>query len=202
MLYWALVAVPAGVTSVLFAAIPLWTVFITSAAGYERLSARSIVGAFVAIGGLAVIFGDQRTAAVPLDRAGAVFISALTGAATAVIGTAIGVPLLLATSLVVGERWALPELAPTWLAFAYLVFSTSVSFVILTYLVIRWTPTAAAYGAVLGPIVTVALATVLAGEVFGPRFFLGALIVGIGVYIGALAGTACPAPKPAVTAAH
>lgn len=36
--------------------------------------------------------------------------------ATNAIGTAVGTPLLLTTSIVVGERWALPELAPTWLA--------------------------------------------------------------------------------------
>lgn len=46
-----LVAVPAWMTSVLFATIPLWTVFIASAAACERLGARKIVSASVAIGG-------------------------------------------------------------------------------------------------------------------------------------------------------
>jgi drug/metabolite transporter (DMT)-like permease len=54
---------------------------------------------------------------------------------------------------------------------------------------------------VLGPIVTVVLATILAGEVFGPGFFVGALIVGVGVYLGALATAQRTAPVPAATPA-
>src|SRR5206468_995249 len=35
LIYWALVAVPAGMTSVIFATLPLWTLFLASAVGYE-----------------------------------------------------------------------------------------------------------------------------------------------------------------------
>lgn len=216
LLYWALVAVPAGMTSVLFATIPLWTLFLSAAAGFERVRAVNLIGALVAIGGLAVIFGTEITADVPLVRVGAILLAALTGAGTVVVvksfprthpvatnavGTAVGTAILLAASRVAGEGWALPQLTATWLALGYLVLSTVVSFVILTWVVLRSTPSAAAYGAVLGPIVTVVIATLLAGEVFGPGFFVGALIVGVGVYLGALASTRRAAPAPAVTAA-
>lgn len=218
LLYWALVAVPAGMTSVLFATIPLWTLFLSSAAGFERVRARNVAGALVAVGGLAVIFGTELTADVPVVRVAAVLVAALTGAGTTVVvkafprthpiatnavGTAVGTVLLLVASRVVGEGQLLPQLSTTWLAVGYLVLSTCVGFVVLTYVILRWTPTAAAYAAVLGPVVTVTLATLLAGEAFGPGFFLGALVVGLGVYLGAIAakGRASP-PAPAATPAE
>lgn len=205
-------------TSVTFATLPLWTLFLAAALGFERLHMRNILGALVALGGLAVIFSDQLTADVPLVRVAAVPAAAVAGAGTSVvvkafprthpiatnaIGTAVGIPLLLIASRVAGENWALPQLPATWLALGYLVLSTVVGFVLLTYVILRRTPSAAAYATVLGPIFTVVLATILAGEVFGPGFFLGAAIVGIGVYLGAIAATARAAQaRSAVTAAE
>ncbi len=212
LIYWALVKVPAGMTSVVFATLPLWTLFLSVAAGFERLSVRNIVGAFIAIGGLAVIFSAELTADVPLERVAAILGGALFAAITSVVvrafprthpistnavGTLVGVPILLVASLLAGEHWAMPQQSTTWLAVAYLVLSTCVGFVTIVYLIIRWSPSAAAYGAVLGPIVTVTLATLLAGEVFGPGFFIGAAIVGIGVYLGAIAATTAGASRPA-----
>jgi drug/metabolite transporter (DMT)-like permease len=217
LIYWALVAVPAGMTSVVFATLPLWTLFLAAAAGQERLRTMNIAGALVAIGGLAVIFSDQLTASVPLERVaavvGAAFMGGVVGVtvkafprthpvATNAVGTLVGTLLLLVASLGVGERWALPQQGATWLALGYLVLSTVIGFVLLTWVILRWTPSAAAYGAVLGPVVTVVLATILAGEMFGPGFFVGALIVGAGVYVGAFASAQRSAPpRPAVTAA-
>ena len=216
LLYWALVAVPAGMTSVIFATLPLWTLFLASAAGYERLSGRSIVGAFVAIAGLGIVFSDQLTANVPIERAIAVLGAAVFGGITGVVvrafprthpiatnavGALVGVPLLLVVSLVAGERWALPQLTTTWLALGYLVLTTCVAFAILVWVILRWSPTAASYGSVLGPIVTVVLATLIAGEVFGPGFFIGGVIVLLGTYLGAIAAASRPAPQAAATPA-
>jgi drug/metabolite transporter (DMT)-like permease len=64
----------------------------------------------------------------------------------------------------------------------------------MTLVILRWTPSASSYGTVLSPIVAIVLATLLAGEVFGPVFFFGAAVVGVGVYVGALAKTARVAP--------
>src|SRR5260221_7556396 len=83
LLYWALVAVPAGMTSVIFATLPLWTLFLASAAGYERLGARNVPGALVAIAGLGSVFSSGSKADVPLERViailGAAFFGAVTG---------------------------------------------------------------------------------------------------------------------------
>ena len=216
LLYWALVKVPAGMTSVVFATLPLWTLFLAAAAGFERISVRNIVGAVIAVGGLAVIFSAELTADVPLERVAAILGAAFFAGVTSVVvrafprthpistnavGTLVGVPVLLVASFLAGEHWAVPQQSATWLAVGYLVLSTCVGFVIIVYLIIRWSPSAAAYGAVLGPIVTVILATLLAGEVFGPGFFVGAVIVGIGVYLGAISATTATSPRPAASAA-
>jgi len=164
LIYWALVVVPAGMTSVIFATLPLWTLFLAAAAGFERIRAMNIVGALVALGGLAVIFSDQLTADVSPVRVAAIVAAAIVGAGTSVvvkafprthpiatnaIGTAVGTVLLVVASLVVGETWTLPQQSATWIALAYLIASTAVGFVVLVWVILRWTPSAAAYGAVL-----------------------------------------------------
>jgi drug/metabolite transporter (DMT)-like permease len=216
LIYWALVAVPAGETSVIFATLPLWTLFLAAALGYERLTLRSVVGAVIAITGVGIVFSSELRADVPPERIAAVLVAALFGAITVIVqrafprthpiatnavGTLVGVPLLLVASVIAGEHWALPQLTATWLAVGYLVLSTVVGFVILTWLILRWSPTAPAYGTVLGPIVTVILATILAGETFGPGFFLGGAIVLIGTYLGAIAAAGRPKPQPAASPA-
>lgn len=216
LLYWALVEVPAGMTSVIFATLPLWTLFMSAAAGFERVRVMNVVGALIALAGLAVIFSAQLTADVPLVRVLAVLAAALAGGgvsvlvrtfprtnpvATNAIGTLVGWPILLAGSLLLGERWVVPHQMPTWLALAYLVVATCVGFVLLVWVILRWTPSAAAYGAVAGPVVTIVLATLLTNERFGPAFFVGAVVVGAGVYLGALATGRQPSVRPAATAA-
>ena len=204
LLYWALVYVPAGMTSVLFATLPLMTLFVSALVGFERITTQSIVVALVAIAGLAVIFSAQLTADITIAPLLAVLLAALVaGIATVVvksfprthpiatnaIGMGTGAALLLAGSLVAGEPKVLPELVPTWLALAYLVTSSTIGFSAMTLVILRWTPSASAYGTVLSPVIAIVLATILAGEVFGPVFFMGAAVVGVGVYIGALAKT-------------
>jgi drug/metabolite transporter (DMT)-like permease len=170
----------------------------------------------IAIAGLGIVFSSELRADVPLERIGAVLVAALFGAITVIVqrafprthpiatnavGTLVGVPLLLVASGIAGERSALPQLTATWLAVGYLVLSTVVGFVILTWLILRWSPTAPAYGTVLGPIVTIVLATLLAGETFGPLFFVGGAIVLLGTYLGAIASAGRVAPRAAPTPA-
>ena len=212
LLYWALVVVPAGMTSVIFATLPLWTLFLARAFGYETLTVRNVVGGVIAIAGLAVVFSDQITANAPVERllaaVGATLVGAFTGVivrafprtqpiATNAIGALVGAPLLAVISLIAGEHWALPQALPTWLAVGYLVLSTVVGFVIVVWLIVRWSPSAAAYGSVLGPVVTVILATILAGEKFGPAFFVGGAIVLLGTYLGAIATVRSASRAPA-----
>lgn len=209
LLYWALVAVPAGMTSVIFATLPLMTLFVSVVAGFERITAQSIVGALIAIGGLALIFSGQLTTEIPPVAVLAVLLAALiSGIATVIVksfprthpiatnavGIGTGAMFLLLGSFVLGETRALPTEMPTWIALVYLVASSTIGFSLMTLVVLRWTPSASAYGTVISPVIAIVTATILAGEVFGPQFFLGAAVVGVGVYIGALAKTARVAP--------
>jgi drug/metabolite transporter (DMT)-like permease len=216
LIYWALVAVPAGMTSVIFATLPLWTLFLAAAAGFERLRARNVLGALVAVAGLALIFGGELTADLPLERAVAVLAAAFFGGATAIIvrafprthpvvtnaiGTAVGTPFLLIASRTLSEQWVMPHEAATLLAVGYLVLSTAIGFVLLTHVILTWSASAAAYGAVLGPIVTVVVAALLGEETFGLGFFIGAAVVGAGVYLGALSSATRMASPLAESAA-
>jgi drug/metabolite transporter (DMT)-like permease len=209
LLYWALVTVPAGMTSVLFATLPLMTLFASAVAGFERITAQSIVGALIAMAGLALVFSGQLTTDITLLPVLAVLLAALVaGIATVVVksfprthpiatnavGIATGATLLLVGSFVVGEAKALPTQMPTWIALVYLIASSTVGFSLMTLVVLRWTPSASAYGTVISPVIAIVTATLLAGEVFGPVFFVGAAVVGVGVYVGALAKTARVAP--------
>jgi drug/metabolite transporter (DMT)-like permease len=51
----------------------------------------------------------------------------------------------------------------------------------------EWSATASSYQFVLAPIVSIALAGVLLGEPIGPQVLVGAGLVLLGVYIGAIA---------------
>ena len=209
LLYWALVAVPAGMTSVVFATLPLITLFVAVVAGFERITAQAILGALIAIAGLAITFSAQITSDIEVVRLLAVLLAGLVSAiatvvvksfprthpvATTAIAMGTGAVFLLVASLIVGEPRVLPAMTDTWLALAYLVTSSTIGFSLMTVVILRWTPSASSYGTVLSPIVAIVLATLLAGEVFGPVFFFGAAVVGVGVYVGALAKTARVAP--------
>lgn len=205
LLYWALVAVPAGMTSVVFATLPLITLFVSAVAGFERITTQAILGALIAIAGLAIIFGAQITADIEIVRLLAVLLGGLVSAiatvvvksfprthpiATTSIAMGTGAVFLVAASFIAGEPHGVPSANETWLALAYLVMSSTIGFSLMTLVILRWTPSASSYGTVLSPIVAIVLATLIAGEVFGPVFFFGAAVVGIGVYVGALAKTA------------
>ena len=201
-LYWALTRVSAGIASVMFAAIPLITQLIASLIGQERLTWRGISGALIVIVGISVVFIEQLKFDTPFVYLVAVLLGA-TGAAssgivvrhypkshpmaTNAVAMAVAAILLLILSLFMGELRSLPALSTTWLALGWLVFSSIVGFVLVVWLLSRWSATATSYVGVCTPLVTVAVASVLGGEVPTLTFLAGALLVLLGVYVGALA---------------
>ena len=200
-LYWALTRVSAGMASVMFATTPLITQLIASLIGQERLTGRGILGAFIVIAGISVVFIEQLKFNIPLVYLGAVLggvvSAALSGIvvkqfpkshpmATNVVGMSLAAVLLLILSMFTGESWRLPSLVSTWLAFGWLILSSIVGFVLIVWLLSRWSATATSYIGVLTPLVTLAVASVLAAETPTLTFLGGSLIVLLGVYIGAL----------------
>ena len=200
-LYWGLTRVSAGMASVMFATIPLITQLIASLIGQERLKWRGMLGALIVIAGISVVFVEQLRFDVPLVYLGSVLAgvvsSALSGivvkyfprshpVSTNVVGMGLGAILLLVLSIFSGETQTLPALPSTWLAVGWLVFSSIVGFVLIVWLLSRWSATATSYIGVLTPLVTVVAASLLAAETPTVTFLGGSLLVLLGVYVGAL----------------
>jgi drug/metabolite transporter (DMT)-like permease len=103
------------------------------------------------------------------------------------VGIGVGGLMLLVLTFVFGETIALPESALTWLAQVYLILIGSVvGFTLYVFVLNRWTASAVSYEGVLIPIVAILLATWLQDERITWAFGIGAILVLIGVYVGAL----------------
>lgn len=209
LLYWALLTVSSGMASVIFTTIPLTTLLIAAAIGIEKLTWRGVIGAVIVLGGIALIFIEQLQFNVPFTSLLLVFLAVISGSASGVvikvfpqgnpitmnaIGMAAGATALLAISVIVGEPFVLPSLNSTWLALAWLVTSSIGAFVLFVWLIARWTASAVSYTAVLPPIVTVIVASVLIGETVAANFLVGAALVLLGVYVGVLSPTSSKKP--------
>lgn len=214
LMYWALVRVTAGVATIVLAIVPLVTVLLAAAHGLERLGLRSAVGAVLALAGIGwMVIGPQ-----PVDVPVTALVAMLTAALcigesiilgkklaanhpvmTNAIGMSTGAVLLLALSLVAREPWVLPRTPQAAWAVVYLVTLGSVGLFVLVLLVIRrWTASATSYMFVLFPVATLALGAWVADEPVTLQAVIGAAIVMLGVWSGALSPGArrVPAPPP------
>lgn len=200
-LYWGLTQVRAGMASVTFATIPLITQLIASLIGQERLTWRGILGAVIVIAGIGIVFYDQLRFDIPFIYLGAVLAGVVSSALSGIVvkhypkshpfsvnsvGMGVGASLLLVLSFLTGERQSLPALQSTWLALGWLVLSSIVGFVLIVWLLARWSATATSYIGVLTPLVTIVAASLLTGEIPTVTFLAGSLLVLVGVYVGAL----------------
>ena len=82
---------------------------------------------------------------------------------------------------------SVPAQTDTWIAFLYLViFVTVVAFLLYMWVLGKWSASGTSYGFVLVPLVTIVVASTLAGEVITWSFLAGAGLVLAGVLVGAL----------------
>jgi len=199
---WGLVATPASLYQVLMAMVPLLTIFFASLHGLEKIRWQGILGALLAVAGIAVVVGGSDTSSVSIPHILAIILAAASMAeggviakkfprshpvATNAVAVSIGALILGTVSLITGEQWVIPVLATTWIAFIYvLVFVTIFAFLLYLYVLGRWTASGTSYGFVLIPLVTVILATNLAGEQITFSYVIGAILVLSGVIFGAL----------------
>jgi drug/metabolite transporter (DMT)-like permease len=201
LLYAALVHVHAGLAQTLLALVPLLTLLIAAAEGQEVFRLRSLLGALVAVAGVAAIAGTPMEGEVPLLAVlGVVVTAAFFAQGTVLIrhvqmhpvtlnayGMGVGGAMLFVVSLIAGESFSVPSRGATWLALAYLVFLGSVAvFVIFADVLRHWEASRAAYGFVLTPFVTVVLSAWLDDEPLGWGLAVGGALVLVGVYVGAL----------------
>lgn len=208
LMYWALVRVTAGVATVVMAMVPLVTLLLAAAHGMERLGVRQVLGAVLAITGIAWITTGPEDLQIPPLALGAMLLAILCVGEAVILGKklsvnhpamtnavamATGAVLLAGMSIVAGDRWVLPEQGEVRLAVGYLVTLGSVGLFVLILLVVRtWTASATSYMFVLFPIVTMLLAAALGDEQLTIRGITGALVVMTGVWFGALSPKAVP----------
>ncbi|MDQ3661944.1 MAG: DMT family transporter, partial [Actinomycetota bacterium] len=202
LIYWGLVRAPAGLGQALLACVPLLTFALALAQRQERFRWEALMGATLAIGGIALVFSSGVNAGVPLTSmlaivAGAFFwaeaLIVVKGfppvhpAAMNAIGMGIGTAILLALTAIFDEAYVIPEAGSTWAAQAYLVIGGSIGVFWLYVMVLRgWTASAASYQLVLIPLVTVVLSAWLQHEQITWIFAVGSILVLLGVYFGAL----------------
>ena len=200
--YWGLLHVSAGFGAVLLATVPLLTFLFALAHRLERFRWDGLIGGAIAIVGMAVIFREGIEAGVPLGSLFILLGSAACFAETAIIvklfprvhpvslnavGIGVGGLLLLALTFATEETLALPQTGLTWFAQAYLVLIGSVvGFTLYVFVLHRWTASAVSYEGVLIPLVAIVLAWWLQDEHLTWAFAGGAVLVLIGVYVGAL----------------
>lgn len=203
--YWALTTLPAGIGAVVFASTPLFTVFLAPLHGIEPFRMRGLVGSLITLVGIVVLAnptGADRLPWLPLvamlgsaaaaAEAGVVLklLPSAHPVSTNAIAMAIGGPLLLATSGLLGESWGVPSITQTWLAVSYLAVIGSVGlFGLYLFMLRRWSATGTSYGPALIPVITVIVGSLLASEPITFPMVIGGAIVLAGVYVGALTGS-------------
>ena len=202
LIYWGFVRSPAGLGQVLIACAPLLTFILAIAHRQERFTWDGLAGALLAVGGIAVVFGNALDVGVPATSMLAILGGALCWAEALVvvkrfppvhpaamnaIAMGIGAVVLLALTAIFNEEYVIPEEASTWAAQAYLVLAGSIGvFWLYVFVLRRWTASAASYQLVLIPLVTVPVSAWLQNEEITLSFAFGSLLVMIGTYIGAL----------------
>jgi drug/metabolite transporter (DMT)-like permease len=199
--YWGSQEVPAGLGGTIMASVPLLTVMLAAVHRLERLRLRGVIGAFVALTGIAVMSSGALAGDVSLVSVLAVVIAAAAAAESGIvlkllpsahpvvtnaIGMSVGAALLLVLSLVAGESWEMPVSPSVRAAILYLAIASPFLFMLVVYVIQRWTATGASYQFVLFPIVSVIGGALLLGEGVTSSLLLGAPLVLAGVYIGAL----------------
>lgn len=202
LIAYGLVATPASLYQVLMATLPLFTLFLSATQGIEGITPRGIFGSVLAIAGIAVVVGGTSGSNISLPHIVAILLAAVCIAEggvlikkfppnppimTNAIGMTVGTVILGAASLISGEAWTAPTMTSTWVAFIYLVvFVTVLAFLLYMFVLTNWTASGTSYGFVLVPLVTMVVASTVAGEQITINFLIGAVLVIGGVIIGAL----------------
>jgi len=210
--YWGSQEVPAGLGGTIMASVPLLTVMFAAAHRLEPLRLRGVFGAVVALMGIAIMSSGALSGDISLVSVLAVVVAAAAASESGIvlkllpsahpvvtnaIGMSVGAVLLLLLSSTVGESWRAPEGPSVWGAIVYLAIASPFLFMLVVYVIQRWTATGASFQFVLFPIVSVIGGALLLGEDVTSSLLLGAPFVLAGVYIGALSRSA-PVEAPAL----
>ena len=183
LIYWGEQFLGSGLTSILFALLPLVTIgFAHLYVPGDRITGRKLAGSVLAFVGIVALFGDR----VRLDPAGlgpmlAIVASTVCAAAAGVAtkrhggnlhpaslnapAMLIGAAALAAASLAAGDGLALPLDSPTWSAIVYLAIAGSViTFLGYFTLLKSWSVTSLSFISVFTPTIALFLGFVFLDE--------------------------------------
>jgi drug/metabolite transporter (DMT)-like permease len=202
LLYYAVVGLGAGPTSVVVAATPLATLVLAVLQKQERMTGRGIVGGVLAVIGIGVL--SLQTAQIDVEAS--YMIAAILGVtaigqssivirqhrdihpmSTNAVGMLVGSAILIVAALLFGQDWTLPQSTKVWSALVWLVVPGSIGlFYLVIYVVKRWTASATMYAVASMPVVTVSLGALVADEPLTLEVLVGGALVLAAVYIGAI----------------
>jgi drug/metabolite transporter (DMT)-like permease len=199
-MYYGLEKVQPGMSMVILALVPLFTLIFAIAHRQETFRWRAMLGALVAVGGIALVFRQQLRTAVPFLSLLAVILGAVCIAEAGVIakdfprshpittnaiGMSVGAIILFLMSILWHENLVMPVRTATWIALIYLIlFGTCAVFILILYILKRWPASTISYQFVLMPFVTLTASAWLTHETLNPILLVGAALVLMGVFIG------------------
>ena len=205
-LYYAILGMGAGPTSVILASVPLATLILAVAHRQEVLTARGVVGGVLAVIGIGLLSYRSLEADLELSYVVAAILGVIAIAESGVVikgfprahpmstnalGMAVGALFLIVATEVFDQSWTLPSKAKTWAALAYLVvIGSGVLFWLFLYVITRWTASVTSYITTLFPVVAITLGAIFADEAITIELVAGGALVLAAVYIGALSSTA------------
>jgi drug/metabolite transporter (DMT)-like permease len=213
--FYALVELEAGFGQIVLSLVPLITILLAIPQRLEVLRPASLFGALLALVGVVVMSGLTLKGSIPILALLAALGAAVCFAQASLtikrfpplhpivvnaVGMTAGAIFLAVLTLVTGSEVALPALAETWWAVAYMVvIGSGVVFTLYVVVLERWDASRANYGFVIIPIVTVLVSAWLLDEQLTFGLLGGGALVLAGVYFGALRH---PHPSPHLPIIH
>jgi drug/metabolite transporter (DMT)-like permease len=201
LLYWGLLEIQASVAIVILSLGPLFTMLLALAHRLERFRWRGLIGALVAVAGIAVGVGAEFGRSLPVPSLAALVLGVVCISEASVVyklfpnvkplpanvvAVTTGAGILVLVSLLAGESWSLPRDPSTITAFGYLVvFGTVGLFYLYLVVLSRWTASATSYAFLLFPVSTIVIAALVAGERVTWGFVVGSVVALLGVWVGA-----------------
>jgi drug/metabolite transporter (DMT)-like permease len=201
-LYLGLQKVKPGMTQVILALVPLFTLIFAILHRQETFRWNAMLGAILALGGVAIVFGEQLRENVPIFSLLAVMLGSVCIAESSVIaksfprnhpittnaiGMITGAIILYSMSLIWKEPQILPVKTTTWIALIFLILIGSCTvFILFLYILKHWTASTFSSQFVLLPFVTLTASAWLTHEKLSPVLLVGAVLVLMGVFFGVL----------------
>jgi drug/metabolite transporter (DMT)-like permease len=202
LIYWAEQSIESGLTAVLFATLPLMTLFIARAyLPGDRITAGKLVSSVLALAGTVALFADRlRLDAGAIRPMLAVLSATLCAAVASVVSKRdahhippatlnatsmlIGAAVLLVAALAHGEGFHLPTDAATWAAVAYLALAGSVlAFLIYFSLLKTWSVMSLSFISVFTPAIALLLGFVFLHEPLTAWKVGGAVLILVAVVL-------------------